>query len=451
MEQLRFEGAGQGEDTFTVGQLNALIDGVVSRGLPDEVWVRGEVQSLSRSKTGHTYFELIEKAPGDRWPRGRLSVALLAAEREWINAQLVDVPDFRVQNGIELRIRGRIRYHGGTGKLSLLMTGVDPIFTLGALAAQRDRVLRHLAEEGLLEANRALLLPPVPLAIGLVTSIESAAYNDFVRELHDSGFGFRVFVVDARVQGQHAAPMVIRALRTLRSHGVDLIAVVRGGGSTADLAAFDDERIARAIAGSDVAVLTGIGHEVDTTVADHVAHASFKTPTACARAIVEQVRAYRQRMEAAWHAVATRTTRLLDRRAATVDQAGRRVAAAASGAVRLGEHRVDEALRAVSAPRLHTLLARQTDRLEVSARRVALAAPRPLAAEARHLDGLAARLRLLDPAATMQRGWSITRRADGTVVRHVTDVAPGEVLVTTLADGTAHSRVERIVPTEEPA
>ena len=180
------------------------------------------------------------------------------------------------------------------------MTDIDPAFTLGRLAADRDRLLRLLDAEGLLGRQAALSRPLVPLRVGLVTAGGSAAEHDVMDELRRSGLGFRVVRADARVQGPTAPRSVAWGLRAVAARGADVVLLVRGGGATTDLAAFDSEVIARAVAGLDTPVLTGIGHDIDRSVADEVAHAAYKTPTACAQAVVADVLAFEGRLGAAW-------------------------------------------------------------------------------------------------------------------------------------------------------
>ena len=154
----------------------------------------------------------------------------------------------------------------------------------------RAALLAKLAEEDLLRANADRPMPLVPLRVGLATSDGSAAEADFLDELRRSGFAFRVLRADTRVQGSDAPRSIASAIRMLATHRLDVLALVRGGGARTDLAAFDDEAVARAIAACPVPVVTGIGHEVDTSVADEVAHTAAKTPTACAQLLVARAR-----------------------------------------------------------------------------------------------------------------------------------------------------------------
>ncbi|MCU1377912.1 MAG: xseA, partial [Acidimicrobiales bacterium] len=291
------------EQTLGVGELVARVTKVVAAAFPTEVWVRGEVHGLKRpNASGHVYFELCERN-SRRGPTSTLNIALFRLEHQRVQRTLADYPDFRLADGLEVRVKGRIQF--AYGRVSLVMSAIDPVHTLGQLAADRQRVLRALAADGLLETQRALPMPVVPLRVGLVTSVGSAAYEDAVQELTTSGIGFDVRVADARVQGTNADLSMVRALSVLKSQRCDVVLLVRGGGSRTDLVAFDSERLARAVASMPVPVLAGVGHEIDSSVVDEVAHASFKTPTACAAAVVERTRGALGRAETAWTAVAS--------------------------------------------------------------------------------------------------------------------------------------------------
>jgi exodeoxyribonuclease VII large subunit len=305
-------------------------------------------------------------------------------------------------------------------------------------------------------------MPMVPLRIGLVTSAGSAAYHDFVTELERSGFSWDVHLVDARVQGARADGEVELALRALESRGVDLVALVRGGGSRVDLATFDTERVARAIASLSIPVLTGIGHEVDRSVADDVAHTAYKTPTACAVALCAQVRAYLERSEHLHASVARTAVRLLDHHDRQLRSVAQHCARATRSALGVHAVRIDHVAERLSRE-TELVLARSRSRVDRAEGRVTADAARHLraadaelaeaverlrtrpartiAAADRRLDALAAHARAVDPARVLARGWSITRRADGTVVRSPDDVAAGDELVTTIAEGSVRSTV----------
>jgi exodeoxyribonuclease VII large subunit len=409
------------------------------------VWVRGEVQGLRESRAGHVYFQLVEKDERRDRVQAALDVALFRTHLMTVRAALRQTPGVELGDDVEVRVKGHIEVYPPTGRLQLIMTGIDPVFTAGALAANRERVLRTLQAEGLLRANAAPDLPPVPLRVGLITSAASAAYHDFLDELDRSAFAFRVGVCDVRVQGANAPRRVVWALRRMArlSPVLDAVVIVRGGGSRADLAPFDSDAVARAIAAMPMPVLTGIGHEIDRTVADEVAHTSYKTPTACGQAMVERVTEFVDRLDGVSRgvvhnarsncALALRELRDCARRA----RRGPPVALARELAS-LERHRG-------RAEELGARAAKQAAAdVDGTERRLPSAGARLARAERRRVDASEARLRALDPARVLERGYTITRDRDGQVVKRVARLSAGDRLVTEFTDGAAASVVDEV-------
>jgi len=486
----------QVEPTWSVTELGEAISAALRRSFPDEVWVRGEIRNLSRGSTGTVWFDLVEPAPGADLSKPAIAtmpVVLFDKARRRVNNQLRGAGgSVRMENGTEVRIGGRVDFWGPRGRLQLLMSDIDPAFTLGRLALDRERLLRQLEAEGLLARQKRLAFPLVPLRVGLVTSAGSAAEHDVLHELRHSGIGFRVRRVDARVQGKGAprsAGLHLLAAGAGAGAGsgagaagggpgpdgagrspqggsggceVDVILLARGGGSATDLAAFDSELIARAIAASPVPVLTGIGHDVDHSVADDVAHAFYKTPTACAQSLVAAVREFDARLAAAWEAIEGSARRTLSGEAERLRACARHVATgtrqglrAADGILTVGATRLGRSAE-LALDRSVRHLARSSARVEagarvhlrshegavtVAAQRLVQRAPQVVEAEQRHLDGLDVQVRAFDPARAIARGWSITHTRAGTLVRSPDDVAVGDDLVTTVAGGTVTSTV----------
>jgi exodeoxyribonuclease VII large subunit len=434
--------------TLTVGQLATGIDAALSSWFAGELWVQGEIDSLRRSNNGHVYFQLLER--GDEHSRAvaSINVALLDSARRYVNSQLKAAGGVRMTDGMQVRIRGRVEYYPPQGRVQLRMSGIDPSFTLALLLTERDRVLSLLAADGQVDRNRSVPLAPVPLRIGLATSDGSAAMADFVDELRASGFSWHVATVHVPVQGRAADRLVARAIELLGAAEVDAIALIRGGGSRLDLSTFDSELIGRAIARSSVPVFTGIGHEIDLSVADVVAHTSTKTPTACAAALVERVRTGHERAEGTWSSIRELAPKLTRERDLALRTTAARVARLTEAGFQLASHRVDSAWdRAVDqSERRLADAAEATDRVaEQLARR-----PRHVLDRAEHSVALAAALvQGVDPARLMERGWSITRTATGSVVRTTSDVSPGDLLQTVLARGTVESEVTTTTPAGE--
>ena len=402
---------------LSVSRLGSLVKDGLAVLFPEEFWVEGQITNLRTPRSGHTYLDLVEPSdePG-RPPVAAFSVVLWKQTKVGIDRTLAEAGDLALGDDLQVRIRASIDFYPPHGRLQLKMTGVDPGFTLGLMAAQRERLLLALATEGILGRNASLALSEPALRIGLVTSIGSAAHADFCTELERSGIAFDLIERDTRVQGDGAAIDIAEGLRIVGTYGPDVIALVRGGGSAVDLSVFDAEVVARTIAGLAVPVLTGIGHEIDRSIADEVAHTSYKTPTACAAALVGAARVFADRISALRTAIADHAHR-------AIDMADRQ--------------RTDLAGRTIRAA--NAVLRHHTDLLAAGQSRLLHTASALPQRHRERLDALGARLRALDPAMVLARGWSITRLSDGTLVRSPQDVSDGDTLVTALADGTVTS------------
>lgn len=430
--------------TLSVPEVTEFAALAVEQAFPGLLWVEGEICNLNRSAKGHVYFSLIEPGADRRSPPTQLPVTLLEWNRQKVNLQIRrSGGNIRVEDGVRVRIRGSLELYRPRGQLQLRMIAIDPAYTLGTLAMDRARLMAALAAEGLLDANAALPVPRLPLRVALVTSLGSAAHADFVHEIETSTIGFRLLCVDTRVQGLDAPPSVATAIRVAVTTGAELICVVRGGGARTDLAAFDHETVARAIASCPVPVWVGVGHEVDRTVADEVAHSSFKTPTACAAKLVEAVRADIDAAEAAFTRVRVLAAEQVLRQNRALGRAGHAVALATRRGLERGSRHLE-----VAAARLGVIGVERLDgaalRLDHRTSAVTAAGSRILRTAERDIGALEARVRALDPARIMERGWSLTRTGDGTIVRSVRDVLAGDEIVTQLVDGRVRGTVHDV-------
>lgn len=406
-------------DTLTVGELCKRFESSVRAAFPDELWVQGAISGLTRSNNGHVYFDLVD-------PSGEvgtatnavLPVALFAKHRHLVNRILRKAGGMRMHDGIEIRIRGRVTYYPPQGRVQLVMSLIDPAFTLGQMVEAKTQLLDKLRDLDLLERNRKLDFPILPLRIALITSGGSAAFADFVNEIELSGFPFAITLLDSRVQGLESVPSLTAAIETAEGLDVDVVVLVRGGGSKTDLVAFDHERVATAIANSRHPVVVGVGHEIDRSVADEVANTSAKTPTACAAVLVDAVSRFSHQVDSA----ATRLRSLTDLHLASARErlygCGNRLVSAGGRAVDRERLEIDHAVRRL----------RRTPGLE-------------LERADQRLTTMAAQLAAYDPSATLKRGWTITHTESGELVRSITQVAAGTRIRTTTMDGTITSDV----------
>lgn len=420
---------GSSGSAYSVAGLCAAVNDQVAAGFPDEVWVQGAISGLTRSGKGHVYFDLVDSVSESGQSTVAVApVALFSSARQNVNRILKRAGGIRMHDGIEIRIRGRVTYYAPQARVQLVMSLIDPKYTLGQMANARRELLEALADEGLLTRNRELPFPSLPLNVGLVTSDQSAAYHDFVNELTSGGHPFRIALHDTRVQGLEAVAGLSAAIADA-GQGNDVVVVVRGGGSRSDLVAFDHADVARAIARCEVPVVVGVGHDIDRSVADEVAHQSLKTPTAAASFLVEAVDRYSDRVRSAaerlehlarWH-VSSAQHQLIGN--------GNRLADAAKH--RLAQSRME--------------MAYTTDRLT-------RAPAQALRQRQSDLRTSQARLQAFDPARALRRGWSITYRRnpdDGsrTLVTASGEVLVGDQLETVTASTTIISTVDETVDT----
>jgi exodeoxyribonuclease VII large subunit len=433
---------------LSIADLYDEVDDALARTFPRsrQLWVRGEIHNVSdQPRTGHCYLDLIDPETSGQRQAPVLRVKCWRSTWGPLKGTLAR-EGIELAPGMVVVLRGTLDFYRARAEVGFILAEIDVTALLGRLAAERAALLRTLAAEGLLDRNRKLRVPAVPLRIGLVASSGTEGYRDFLGQLEGSGFSFHVSVASATVQGADAPRAIARAIGKLadRAAEFDLVVVVRGGGSKADLAAFDTERVARAVATCPLPVWTGIGHTGDESVADLLANRCCITPTECGRELSTLVAQWwRER-------VASPAERL---RARSVE------------ALSAAEQR-DHAARVRLTVTARHLLSAQSDRLLARARttarlaplvvdearaRVASRATRLAPLSAGHLARAAERTeswrRLLaayDPDRQLERGYSLTLSGDGSVVRSVEGLAPGAVLTTRFSDGSARSVVESV-------
>jgi len=430
-----------------VGELLREVNAVLAGALGDVV-VRGELSGVKVAASGHRYFQVKD---GD----GSLSCAL------W--AQRGDRLRFKLTDGLAVVLHGRLEVYPPRGSLQLIVADVIPE-GVGELQLAFEQLKAKLAAEGLFAAERKRPLPALPQRLGVVTSASGAAVRDALKVL-SRWERLQVLLYPVRVQGKGSEGEIARAVRYLSRAGlVDVILVIRGGGSLEDLWAFNEEMVARAIAASEVPVISGVGHEVDFTIADFVADIRAATPTQAAELVVARLEAQQRRVEQAEGVLATVLARRLDRSRLRL-----RALEGAHGLARLPQRlaelearlqrleRLPQLLRAAVAGRVRrldaaiALLFRWPVRFGAPRRRelvtvkLAVAGERLRALLGRRRAELAGReraLAALSPRRVLERGYSITtREGDAAPLRDAAAVHAGERLVTTLARGELRSLV----------
>jgi exodeoxyribonuclease VII large subunit len=444
---------------LSISDFYSRVKGALRETFPGEVWVTGEIRKVTTSR-GHHYLELADRLDGlDRPGSDGLAVArgglprnvnatleVACWARDWPVVQYeLEAVGVELTPGLVVRVRGTVTVWEGGSKLRFSMTALDVEALIGGIAAARRRLLGTLASEGLLEANRRLPLPLVPLRIGLVTSPGSEAYRDFTGQLERSGYLFDVRFEPSIVQGPEAPAQIVGALTRLGAFEPQLVVLVRGGGARGDLAAFDSEPVARAIAGAPFPVWTGIGHTGDRSVADEVAHQALVTPTQCGEAVVAVVAAYLEGVD-------RRARRLAQRVEARLNEAVRELVTSCASTRRVARQGLDRSSQNLRTTETRignaalVAIERSQGRLVNRAQRLAGPSSQHLAVQAQQIAHRRELLQLLNPRHQLERGWSLTRDERGRVVRSSASLRLGERLITTFADGSAGSVVDEIRP-----
>lgn len=401
-------------ETLSVGEVLTGLERAVAAEFPGTLWVKGEVSGFRRTNRGAAFFKLVDTASPDR----SIEVAGRGRVMSDIDRALASAGIGSLRSGIEVRLMATVGMRRGTSSVQLSIIEVDPTFTSGKLAMDRAAILTKLMADGTAAANGRLDVPMVPLAIGLVTSRGSAAHADFLDHLARPGYRFRVFTVETMMQGEGSPQQVVHGLERLSGEPLDVVVIVRGGGSKLDLATFDSEIVARKISSMPVPVITGIGHETDRSIADEVAAVSLKTPTAVAEWIVGKAAEFDGRIETARLAIRDQARAALQRMENTLD----RMAAQTAGS--------------------KGLLVRQEETLRSISSGVRDAATSTVSRQNKLLDSFSQLVATVGLDRTLSRGFALVTRNDGSAVRTASSLVGGDKVAVRFSDGEAPMTVD---------
>ncbi|MBS0010056.1 MAG: exodeoxyribonuclease VII large subunit [Bacteroidales bacterium] len=275
---------------YSLSELQKHIRKALEEQFPGFYWVSAEISEIKINYSGHCYLELIEKDANEDI-KSRVRAVIWSRRARILMPYFENIAGQALTQGIKVLLKVNIEYHEVYG-LSLVITDIDPAYTLGELALMRRQIISRLEAEGVFNLNRELPFPLLPINIALISSEQAAGYRDFMDELMNNEYAYRykTRLFSAVMQGRETEASVMAAINSIFEQiaDFDLIVIVRGGGSQADLSWFDNYNIAYLLTQLPVPVLTGIGHEKDLSVTDMVAHRSFKTPTAVADFIISQ-------------------------------------------------------------------------------------------------------------------------------------------------------------------
>jgi len=279
-------------DKLSLTELQLIIRDSLYLSLPEMFWVVAEISELKENYAGHCYLELIEKHPDEKNIRARVKAIIWSKRYRFLKSYFENVTGESLREGLKVLVKIKVEYHELYG-LSLVISDIDPAFTIGEMAMKRQLVIKKLEQEGVFSMNKDLDLPVVPQKIAIISSKNAAGYSDFINHLTGNSYGYVFYtaLIESAMQGEETESGILKALDKIAEnvHLFDLVVIIRGGGSQTDLSWFDSYNIAYHVTQFPLPVLTGIGHDKDMSVTDMVANMALKTPTAVADFIVETV------------------------------------------------------------------------------------------------------------------------------------------------------------------
>lgn len=443
---------GTPQKILTVSELTLLVRDRLEQGFPD-LWIEGEVSNLRTPGSGHLYFTLKDEASQIRAILFRTGAQRLR---------------FTLREGAHIIVRGRLTVYEPRGEYQVVLDYLEPK-GIGALQVAFEQLKDKLAREGLFDSSRKRPLPLLPRCIGIVTSLSGAAIKDILSVLHRRCSILKVLIHPVAVQGDSAANQIAHAIRVLSLSGdVDVIIVGRGGGSWEDLWCFNEEIVVRAIAASQIPIVSAVGHEIDYTLADFAADYRAPTPSAAAEAVapvlqdlVRTIHDLSERQERGMRAHVSLVQRRVEdhcgamalllfriqRYSQQLDEAADRVRASLRISLEHFRQRVHQAFHQslISSPRNKI----QSHLLSVPyfMRRVEKSVHTRLAFRRERMRALISALDSLSPLAILARGYSLVETIpDGTLVRRASDVTVNEEVGITLSEGRLMCEVRRIFP-----
>lgn len=431
-----------GETAISLVEFNRLIGGLLHDASVQRCWVVAETSDV-RQSGGHCYLELVQKDAQTGQTLARMRGIVWASVYARLRCEFERATGQSFASGMNVMVEVSANFHEQYG-LSVVITSINPTYTLGDMARQRLEILNRLRSEGIIDMNKQLPWADVAQRVAVISAAGAAGYGDFMNQLHNnpSGIKFYTCLFPAVMQGQSTVTSVIAALERINDYAdlFDCVVIIRGGGSTSDLNSFDNYDLAANVAQFPLPVICGIGHDRDNTVVDSVASVRVKTPTAAAEWLLDRAQSALDHVNALTDMVVDSATQMLS-------GARHQLAYFTSGIPLMADNivvRHRARLQQIAAA-IPVVAARRIDGagkdLSFASQRVAMAARQCVANERQRVTGLEKQVELLSPDRVLRRGYSLTLR-DGHVVTSASSLRAGDSLVTRFADGERTSVVE---------
>lgn len=427
---------------ITLRELNGRVKKLLLNPAVQNCWVRADLSDVA-VKGGHCYCELVEKDEKSGVTVAKMRGIIWRSVLPEIRAKFMAVTGQDLRSGMKVLLRVSVNYHEQYG-ISLIITDIDPSYTIGDMERIRREILDRLKREGIYDANRELAFPDVPQRIAVVSAQGAAGYGDFINQLQNNQYGLKFYtcLFPAVMQGQNTVPTMKAALQRVRTHQrlFDCAVIIRGGGSTSDLNSFDNYELAAAVATFPLPVVVGIGHERDVTALDYIAAKRVKTPTAAAEWLIGRGAEALARMEEIRGEIARAASDSLAAARQQLQYISSTIPLLASSKVESAGLRLNNMTRLIPATAQSRVAAARLA-LGHTLQTIATATKTVIDREKSRLAATADKVEILSPQSTLKRGYSLTK-VNGRALTAASAVKSGDEIVTFLSDGTITSTVK---------
>ena len=462
--------------SLSLYQLNQAIKGSLKLVIPNTIWVRAEIHSISTNYSGHCYIDLVEKSEFNDRIIAKQRATIWASTYRVLAQKFQQATNSSLLIGMKILVEVSVEFHELYG-LSLNVKDIDPTYTLGELQRRRLEIIQRLKSRGLIDKNSQLSLPRPIQRIAVISSPTAAGYTDFLHQLSNNHYGFQYFVTlfPAIMQGTQTEESILSALDAIKSNfeqnekltsvdsvgsvskkfsvrgdrnsqfsilnsQFDVVVIIRGGGATSDLQAFDSELLAEHCANFPLPIITGIGHHCDETILDLVAHTALKTPTAVAEFIISQSLEVLYFLDEMVEKIQNSVTRRIEQEknyllllSTRLPQSVQRTLTQSVNYLMDLQYRLQ--LKTTD------LIVKNRTYLDQKQTQLVVATNSLLQSQQSQLKLLETKLQLLDPQQLLKKGYSYTTH-NGKLVTSITQLHPGDTITTTLIDGTIDSIIK---------
>ena len=436
--------AENGNNAITLREFNNRIKRLLNNPAVCNCWICADLSDVN-VRGGHCYLELLEKDERTGATVAKMRGIIWANRFAYLRQKFLQVTGQDLRSGMKVMLEVSVNYHEQYG-ISLIITDIDPSYTLGDMERLRREILARLKADGIIDMNKQLDFPAVPQRIAIVSAAGAAGYGDFMNQLHNNAYGLQFYtcLFPAVMQGKETVPSVTAALDRINRH-IDLfdcVVIIRGGGSTSDLNSFDDYNLAANVAQFPLPVVVGIGHERDVTILDYVACRRVKTPTAAAELLIGCGVEALARIDELRETIVSIAREYITEAQLQMQYLTSTIPLIAGNIVERNRARLQHIMQIVPLT-AQSRIAQGNERLLFFLKQMQQASAQTIMREKMRLTAIYEKVQILSPQNTLRRGYSLTT-VNGHAVTDASQLAAGDTITTHLANGTVTSTINKL-------